>query len=84
MKNPNQNISHDIDDPIAWVEEHYLIAGFINSLTDLQENIRSQYAREGFEYNESGELIIDNQLKNRLKANYSEANWQYLANTFNY
>lgn len=81
MKNSNQKISRNINDPFAWVEEHYLIAGFINSLADLQENVSSsQYLREGLQYNESGELIMDNQLKNRLKVNYSEENWRYVEN----
>lgn len=83
MKYPNQNISDNIDDPLTWVEEHYLIASFINCLADIQEDPNNdEYAGDNLQYNESGKLIIDNQLKNRLKANYSEENWRYVENCF--
>lgn len=83
MKDPNQNISDNIDDPLTWVEEHYLIASFINCLADIQEDPNNdEYEGDGLQYNELGKLIIDNQLKNRLKANYSEKNWRYVENCF--
>ncbi len=83
MKDSNQNIFDNIDDPLTWVEEHYLIASFINCLADIQENPNNdEYEGDGWQYNELGKLIIDNQLKNRLKANYSEENWRYVENCF--
>jgi hypothetical protein len=83
VKDPNQNISDNIDDPLTWVEEHYLIASFINCLADIQEGPNNdEYEGNGWQYNELGKLIIDNQLKNRLKANYSEENWRYVENCF--
>lgn len=83
MKDPNQNISDNIDDPLTWVEEHYLIASFINCLADIQEDPNNdEYEGDGLQYNELGKLIIDNQLKDRLKANYSEKNWRYVENCF--
>jgi hypothetical protein len=88
MNNFNQNtsdnnISDNIDNPLTWVEEHYLIASFINSLANIQENPDNNVDDDDeFQYNESGKLIINNQLKNKLKANYSEANWRYVENCF--
>ncbi|MBE9119308.1 MULTISPECIES: hypothetical protein [Microcoleaceae] len=71
--------SPNIPDPTAWVDEHYFLANFANTLAHLQEHL-SDDSREIGESGDSGEarLSIDGKIRDMLKATFSDDCWQYV------
>ncbi|MBE9183154.1 hypothetical protein IQ270_00035 [Microcoleus sp. LEGE 07076] len=68
-----------IPDPTAWVDEHYFLANFANTVANLQEHLSDQSWEIG-ESGESGEakLSIDSKIRDILKATFSDDGWQYV------
>jgi len=73
------NISSEIPSPIEWVEEHYSIASFIDTLADKQKIFSHGYL---FQDSEEEELVIDANLKDALREEYGYQNWEYLEKYF--
>ncbi len=71
--------SPTIPDPTAWVDEHYFLANFANTLAHLQEHL-SDDSREIGDSGDSGEarLSIDGKIRDMLKATFSDDYWQYV------
>ncbi|MEG3842732.1 hypothetical protein [Microcoleus sp. herbarium14] len=68
-----------IPDPTAWVDEHYFLANFADTLAHLQEHLSDR----GCEIGESGVssegiLSIDATIKDLLRATFSDDCWQYV------
>ncbi|MEG4799442.1 hypothetical protein QUB63_04735 [Microcoleus sp. ARI1-B5] len=70
-----------IPDPTAWVDEHYFLANFAETLARLQEHLSDDSCEIG-ESGDSGEarLSLDAKIRDMLKANFSEDCWQYVEN----
>ncbi len=68
-----------IPDPTAWVQEHYFLANFVNTLAHLQENLSDDSCESG-EKGDSGEGILSLNAKIReiLRATFSDDCWQYV------
>ncbi len=75
--------SPGIPDPTAWVDEHYFLANFANTLAHLQEHLSDDSCEIG-ESGESGEdrLSIDAKIRDILRANFSDDRWQYVESLF--
>lgn len=69
------NVSSEIPTPVQWVEEHYSIAIFIDTLTYLQQELSEQSLLQG---SEDGELVLDANVKNLLQKEYGQEHWEYL------
>ena len=72
-----------IPDPTAWVQEHYFLANFADTLAHLQENL-SDDSCEISESGESGEGIvsIDAKIRDILRGTFSDDCWQYVESLF--
>ena len=70
-----------IPDPTAWVDEHYFLANFANTLAHLQEHL-SDDSCEISDSVDSGEvrLSIDDKIRDMLKASFSDDCWEYVEN----
>ncbi|WP_293339247.1 hypothetical protein [Microcoleus sp. CAWBG58] len=68
-----------IPDPTAWVDEHYFLANFANTLAHLQENLSDDSCEIG-ESAESAQtrLSLDAKIRDILRANFSDDCWQYV------
>jgi len=75
--------SPNIPDPTAWVDEHYFLANFANTLAHLQEHLSDDSCEIG-ESAESGEarLSIDAKIRDILRANFSDDRWHYVESLF--
>jgi phage gp36-like protein len=68
-----------IPDPTAWVDEHYFLANFANTLVHLQEHLSDDCCEIG----ESAEscqtrLSLDAKIRDILRANFSDDCWEYV------
>ena len=68
-----------IPDPTAWVEEHYFLANFVNTLAHLQEHLSDDSCEIG-DSGDSGEgrLSIDAKIRDILRGTFSDDRWQYV------
>jgi hypothetical protein len=68
-----------IPDPTAWVDEHYFLANFANTLAHLQQNISDDSCEIG-DSAESGQarLLLDAKIRDILRANFSDDCWEYV------
>ncbi|MEG3858949.1 hypothetical protein [Microcoleus sp. herbarium12] len=90
MKNQTDDVAKDdlvdrafgspaIPDPTAWVDEHYFLANFANTLAHIQQHLSDNSCEIG-ESRESGEarLSIETKVRDMLKANFSDDCWEYV------
>ena len=73
--------SPTIPDPTAWVDEHYFLANFANTLAHIQQHL-SDDSCEISDSGDSGEetLSIDDKIRDMLKASFSDDCWEYVEN----
>lgn len=70
-----------IPDPGAWVEEHHFLASFVHTLTHLKQVFpESIFDADDCCDSSDGQLLIDGNARDLLKANYTDDHWQYLEN----
>ena len=68
-----------IPDPTAWVEEHYFLANFADTLAHLQEHLSDRSSEIGESgVSSEGILSIDATIKDLLRATFSDDCWQYV------
>ncbi|HLO48495.1 MAG TPA: hypothetical protein VK211_08795 [Kamptonema sp.] len=70
-----------IPDPGEWVAEHHFLASFVHTLSHLKQ----AFPESIFDANDccdssEGQLLIDGNTRDLLKANYTDDHWQYLEN----
>jgi len=70
-----------IPDPGEWVEEHHFLASFVHTLSHLKQAFPESIfdADDGGDSSDS-QLVIDDNARDLLKANYTDDRWQYLEN----
>ncbi|MEG4285694.1 hypothetical protein QUB68_21430 [Microcoleus sp. A006_D1] len=68
-----------IPDPTAWVDEHYFLANFANTLAHLQQHLSDDSCDIG-ESGDSDEarLSIDAKIRDILRDHFSDDGWQYV------
>ncbi|WP_293128093.1 hypothetical protein [Microcoleus sp. bin38.metabat.b11b12b14.051] len=68
-----------IPDPTAWVDEHYFLANFANTLAYIQEHLSDDSCEisDSADYGEA-RLSIDTKIRNMLRANFSDDCWEYV------
>ena len=69
-----------IPDPGEWVEEHHFLASFVHTLTHLKHAFPDSIFHEDEGDSAEGQLLIDGNTRDLLKANYTDDHWQYLEN----
>ena len=71
----------EIPDPCDWIEEHRSLAHMASTLSDLNQTSEDGLQQsEDFSYKPEGELVIDRNTREYLKANCGDHDWQYVRN----
>lgn len=67
-----------IPDPTAWVDEHYFLANFANTLAHLQENLSDESCEIGDSAESAQARLLDAKIRDILRANFSDDCWEYV------
>ncbi len=67
-----------IPDPTAWVDEHYFLANFANTLAHLQENLSDESCEIGDSAESAQARLLDAKMRDILRANFSDDCWEYV------
>ena len=67
-----------IPDPTAWVDEHYFLANFANTLAHLQEKLSDESCEIGDSAESDQARLLDAKIRDILRANFSDDCWEYV------
>lgn len=71
--------SPNIPDPTAWVDEHYFLANFANTLAHIQQHLSDDSCEIGHcSESDEARLSLDAQVRDMLKASFSDDCWEYV------
>jgi hypothetical protein len=73
--------SSAIPDPTAWVDEHYFLANFADTIAHLQEHLSDDSCEIGdSDDSDEARLSLDAKIRDMLRSYFSDDCWQYLEN----
>ncbi|MDY7022296.1 MAG: hypothetical protein SWJ54_13210 [Cyanobacteriota bacterium] len=81
QSNPENLKPDTIPDPCDWIQEHRSLAQMASTLSNLNHTPNYDIQEgEDLSYTSEGELVINRQTRDYLKANCGDRHWQYIQN----